>query len=202
MKRKIALMSLIVGFAVSVLTAQGKEFFKEDFEGKANKKLKTDKACSVEFNEGSKRLLMAPSDDGDAKAVFQEDLPAADYTVSFKVKFNSPLTGRSVRLAVRANEKLKDCILVSIKDNGSASVGLKVDGSSNGQPSESGKCVVDDKYHTVKVVVEGTKTTLFYDDKKTVEFSDATFKDAGRVALIVDKKSGPTYFDDFVITMK
>jgi hypothetical protein len=202
MKRKIALMSLIIGFALSVLTAQGKEFFKEDFEGKVDKKLKTDKTCSVESHEGSKRLLMYPSDDADAKVVFQENLPSADYSVSFKVKFNSPLTGRSVRLAVRADDKLKNCILVSIKDNGSATVGLKVVGSSNGQPSESGKCVIDDKYHTVKVSVAGLKTTFFYDEKKVVEFTDESFKDAGKVAIIVDKKSGPTYFDDFAITMK
>ena len=200
MKTKMFLGLVAVVVCSFMVLAESKIIFSENFDGKLDKKLKTDKYGDVASDEGSKRLYITPSDSNDAKVIYNGDIPAADYSVSLKMKFVDPTSDRSFRIVLRGDEKWKNCILVSIKDSGSVTIGLKADGTSNGQPSKSAKITVDNKYHMVKATVKGSTTEFYYDGKKVLDFDDKTFPDAGTTGLLVDKKSGAVYVDDFGIT--
>ena len=56
--------------------------------------------------------------------------------------------------------------------------------------------VATNQWHTLRVDFEGNRFTVTYDGKKAIEWTDDTFKDAGKVGLWT-KADSVTLFDDF-----
>jgi hypothetical protein len=70
----------------------------------------------------------------------------------------------------------------------------------DGERTEFGSADVpgDEKWHTVRATMHGRKIACYLDGKKTLEFEDATFPDAGKVGLWT-KADAQSWFDDFTV---
>jgi Galactocerebrosidase, C-terminal lectin domain len=56
----------------------------------------------------------------------------------------------------------------------------------------------DDKWHTLRVTMAGTKITCYLDGKKLLEAEDSTFPEPGMIGLWT-KADAQTYFDDLTV---
>jgi len=70
----------------------------------------------------------------------------------------------------------------------------------NGKRTQLGdaKAPDDDKWHTLRVTMTGTKIACYLDGMKSLEADDATFPDAGKIGLW-SKADAQTQFDDLTI---
>jgi 3-keto-disaccharide hydrolase len=57
----------------------------------------------------------------------------------------------------------------------------------------------DEKWHTLRVTMAGTKITCYLDGKKSLEVEDTTFSEAGKIGLW-SKADAQSYFDDLTMT--
>ncbi len=57
----------------------------------------------------------------------------------------------------------------------------------------------DDKWHTLRVTMAGTKITCYFDGKKYLEAEDSTFPEAGKIGLW-SKADAQSYFDDLIVS--
>ena len=57
----------------------------------------------------------------------------------------------------------------------------------------------DEKWHTLRVTMAGTKITCYLDGKKSLEVEDSTFSEAGRIGLW-SKADAQSYFDEMAVT--
>jgi hypothetical protein len=64
---------------------------------------------------------------------------------------------------------------------------------------QSVKIPGDNRWHTIRVTMAGTRITGYLDGKKYLEADDATFPEAGRIGLW-SKADAQSYFDDLTVT--
>jgi hypothetical protein len=57
----------------------------------------------------------------------------------------------------------------------------------------------DEKWHTLRVTMQGTKITCYLDGQKHLEAEDATFREAGKIGLW-SKADAQSYFDDLTVS--
>jgi hypothetical protein len=57
----------------------------------------------------------------------------------------------------------------------------------------------DEKWHTLRVTMVGTKIACYLDGQKHLEAEDATFSEAGKIGLW-SKADAQSYFDDLTVT--
>jgi hypothetical protein len=58
----------------------------------------------------------------------------------------------------------------------------------------------DLEWHTLRVVMKGSRMTCYFDGKKCLEVEDSTFPEAGKVGLW-SKSDARSYFDDFSVAV-
>ena len=57
----------------------------------------------------------------------------------------------------------------------------------------------DEKWHTLRVTMTGSKIACYFDGRKYLEADDATFPDAGMIGLW-SKADAQSYFDDLTVS--
>jgi len=63
---------------------------------------------------------------------------------------------------------------------------------------QSAKIPGDDKWHTLRVTMQGAKIACFLDGKMHLEVEDATFSEAGKIGLW-SKADAQSFFDDLAV---
>jgi hypothetical protein len=63
----------------------------------------------------------------------------------------------------------------------------------------SAKIPGDDKWHTLRVTMSGTRIACYLDGHKHLEVEDATFSEAGKIGLW-SKGDAQSYFDDLIVS--
>ena len=64
---------------------------------------------------------------------------------------------------------------------------------------QSAKAAGDDKWHTLRVTMVGTKIACYLDGQKRLEVEDATFPGPGMIGLW-SKADAQSYFDDLAVS--
>jgi len=64
---------------------------------------------------------------------------------------------------------------------------------------ESDKTPGDEKWHTLRVTMAGSKITCYFDGRKYLEADNATFPEAGMIGLW-SKADAQSYFDDLTVS--
>ena len=148
--------------------------------------------------DGANRVLAqkAKNDDGTFNVALLPKTSVKDFDMSVRLRAVAGTHDRGGGLVWRAKDKKNYyvCRYNPLEDN--FRVYKVVDGKRT--MFADAKTPGDDKWHTVRVTMTGTKMTCYLDGKKHLEADDATFPNAGMVGLW-SKADAQTHFDDLTV---
>ncbi|MGO9914824.1 MAG: family 16 glycoside hydrolase [Isosphaeraceae bacterium] len=193
---------LIAAFlAGTLLAAETKKTwdFEQDEPGKIAKGFNSEVGqWEVAVDSGNHVLYQkARNDDATFNVALAEGTSYKDLDLSVKLRAVAGEVDRGGGVVWRAKDKKNYyiCRYNPLEDN--LRVYKVVDGKRT--MFKGDKTPGDEKWHTLRVTMTGSKIACYFDGRKYLEADDATFPDAGMIGLW-SKADAQSYFDDLTVS--
>jgi len=188
-------------FAGTLIAAETKKTwdFEQDEPGKIAKGFTSEAGqWEVALDDGNHVLYQkAKNDDATFNVALAEGTSCKDIDLSVKLRAVAGAVDRGGGVVWRAKDKKNYyiCRYNPLEDN--FRVYKVVDGKRT--MFKGDKTPGDEKWHTLRVTMAGSKIACYFDGRKYLEADDATFPDAGMIGLW-SKADAQSYFDDLTVS--
>ncbi len=189
----------LIAVAAVVAASQAKTWdFQKDEPGKIANGFKAEVGAWAVAKDGDNLVLEQTAKNANAvyNIAFVEETSHKDLDLTVKLRAIEGIIDQGGGLVWRA----KDAKNYYIARFNPMEENFRVYKVENGKRTQLGdaKAPDDDKWHTLRVTMTGTKIACYLDGKKSLEADDATFPDAGKIGLW-SKADAQTQFDDLTI---